>query len=154
MKSIIESTQKVHLMKQNNGYFGTVDYNSKPMVFAFPKFKHVDNVMQTLRLNHVNVQQYSNDVFKVTMFDDVVKKSRKHEFSDLVVENHRYLDAQVYLTMNNVGMFVVNNIIEDDDANLYLVSTQTTFQPVLVNNVSVHMNLHRMLNNIVPHPFE
>lgn len=154
MKSILASSHKVHLMKHNNSYFGTVDSNSKSMVFAFPKMKYVEDVLQTLRHSHVNVQQYSNDVFKVSKCDDSIMNYRKQELNEIVVESRRCLDAQVYLTMNNVGMFIVNNIIEDDDASLYLVSTQSTFKPVFVNNISMHMNLNKMMNNIVSHPLD
>lgn len=154
MKSILASSHKVHLMKHNNSYFGTVDSNSKSMVFAFPKMKYVEDVMQTLQHSHVNVQQYSNDVFKVSKCDDSIMNYRKQGSNEIVVESRRCLDAQVYLTMNNVGMFIVNNIIEDDDASLYLVSTQSTYTPVFVNNISVHMNLNKMMNNIVSHPLD
>lgn len=133
MQSIIY-TRDVFMVRNDRSYLGTMQHPSK--VFAFTNPKHALDVCRLVHRSQVDVLPYCHNIYLI-----------KHETSrvdkeEMYIEAFGMLNAQIQLVMNNVEMFICDSIIEDDDANIYLVNRVSKPQPLYINEdiKKIHLN--------------
>lgn len=153
MASILYS-QQFFMLKCGRSYFGHGGSTiGRPLVFTFTKQHHADIVRKTLTLWDCNIHDYNQSVYELHVAGKVNVNAPR---LDMSIDSYGFFDAQIYLTMNNVDMFIVDSIIEDDDGHIYLVNSPATFQPLFINNDMTVMHMNRLLNmdDVVSHPID
>ena len=135
-----------YMLKKSGRYFGYTNYTTNPVVFAFTKQKNIETVRNNLCCySKYRIDNDISSVYKVT-FEQPLETKQKFKSSSIEIERMGYFDMNLHVTINNVDCFIVDDIIEDDDTNMYLVNCGTAIKPVFVNDSMVKKHLDRFIN--------
>ncbi len=137
-----------YMLKKSGRYFGYTNYKSNPIVFAFRKQKNIetirDNICSYLKYN---INDHTSNVYKI-IYEQPLEIKRRTTISSFEIERMGYFDMNLHVTLNNVKVYIVDDIIEDDDRNIYLVNTGTVVDPVFVNDNMIRKHLEKFLDVI------
>lgn len=134
------------MLKKAGRYFGYRNYETNPIIFAFRKQKNIE----TIRNNLCSYLKYKIDndisnVYKVT-YEQPLELKKRSTTSSIEIERMGYFDMNLHITLNNVNVCIVDDIIEDDDTNVYLVNCGTVMEPVFVNDNMIRKHLDKFVN--------
>lgn len=135
MQSVIY-TRDVFMVRNATSYLGTTQQPSK--VFAFTNPKHALDVCRLVHRSKIDVLPYCHNIYFIK--HETLRIDKEKE--EMYIEAFGMLNAQIQLVMNNVEMFICDSIIEDDDANIYLVNRASQPQPLYINEdiKKIHLN--------------
>lgn len=133
------------MLKRSGRYFGYTNYVQTPVVFAFRKERNIE----TIRHNMFSYKNYTIDndmsnVYKIT-YEQPLEIRRRSKLSPFEIERMGYFDMNLHVTLNNVQVHIVDDVIEDDESNLYLVNCGTEMTPVFVNDNMVKRHLNTFI---------
>lgn len=138
-------TQDLFLIRKARSYFGHINYVSKPTIFVFKKETHADAIRKRLTQNTFEIDDHQTATYKVS-FTPVKQPSKWRIPSSqmLQVEYVGYFDLSIYVSLNSVNAHIVDDIIEDDEGNLYLVNHHNKLEPIHINDNMVKMHLQKL----------
>lgn len=133
------------LLKKSGRYFGHTNYTSTPVVFAFRKQQNIQLIRDNLcRYKIFKLDDNTSDVYKLS-FEKQLDRKRNNPTSSYEIERMGYYDMNLHVTLNNIKVHIVDDIIEDDETNMYLMNCGTLLEQLFINE---HM-IKRHLNNII-----
>lgn len=134
-----------YLLKKSGRYFGHTNYTTTPIVFAFRKQKNIESIRDNLcNFKKYKINDHTSNVYKLT-FEKQVDTKKKNTSASYEIERMGYYDMNLHVTLNNIKVHIVDDVIEDDDTNMYLMNNGTLLEQVFINE---HM-IKRHLNNII-----
>jgi len=133
MQSVIY-TRDVFMVRNATSYLGTQQHPSK--VFAFANPKHALDVCRLVHRSKIDVLPHCDNIYFIK------HETHRIDKEEMYIEAFGMLNAQIQLVINNVEMFICDSIIEDDDANIYLVNRMSKPQPLYINEdiKKIHLN--------------
>ena len=135
-----------YLLKKSGKYFGHINYTSSPVVFAFRKPKNIESIRDNLcRYKQYKIDDNTSDVYKVS-FDRKRHIIKKNSSSLYEIEQMGYYDMNLHITLNNLKLHIVDDIIEDDETNIYLMNCGTLMEPVFVNDIMIKRHLNKFID--------
>lgn len=136
--------QDFYIIKKSSKYFAHLNYTTRPVIFAFRKQKNVEIVRDSL-CNHSKfmIDDHNVDTYKIT-YEKPIEKNRRMKLYE--VERMGYVDLNLHVSLNNIDVYIVDNIIEDDEANMYLMNCETKLEPLFINEMMVKIHLNKILN--------
>ena len=132
--------QDFFVIRKSGKYFGHVNYQTNPVVFAFRKHAHVEKVRQSVSKHNYKIDDHNASFYKVVY--EPKMKVRPQQFE---VVSMGYFDLNLHISMNNVNLYVIDNIIEDDEANMYFVNCKTRLEPIFINDAMMRMHLNKIV---------
>jgi hypothetical protein len=134
------------MLKKSGRYFGHINYICNPIVFAFKKQTNVEAVRDNIcRYKKYTIDDHSSNTYKL-MFERPLDVKKKVSASSYEVERMGYFDMNLHITLNNIKLHIVDDVIEDDDANMYLMNCGTVMEPVFVNDIMIQRHLNRFID--------
>ena len=134
-----------YMLKKSGRYFGHINYTSNPVVFAFRKQKNIEAIRDNLCLHrHYTIDDDTSNVYKVT-FDKPLDIKKKNS-SLYEIERMGYFDMNLHVTLNNINVHIVDDIIEDDETNMYLMNCGTVMEPIFVNDIMIKRHLNQFID--------
>jgi hypothetical protein len=130
---------KFSVVSKRNTALGYLPYGAKSTVFTFRKIYHAKRVKEWIDIYDYEVMKLKDDMFIMSVGQP--RKSRNHDHE---IETSGYFDTQVRLEVNNINMFVVDDIIVDDMANIYLLNRGHKLVPIEVNNTLYLAHLEQL----------
>jgi hypothetical protein len=134
--------QDFFVIKKSSKFFGHLNYHSKPIVFAFRKERHVEKVKECLLRSQYEIDDHNCSSYKV-IFHTAKGGIREHPSHEIDVMG--YYDLSIHLSINNVEAHIVDDIIEDDEANMHFVNHSTSLGTVFVNDSMRRMYFNRLI---------
>lgn len=133
------------MLKKSGRYFGHMNYTSTPIVFAFRKQKNIESIRDNLcHYTKYRIEDNTSDVYKVT-FEN--RRDTKHNSSlSYEIERMGYFDMNLHITLNNLKVHIVDDVIEDDETNMYLMNCGTIMEPVFVNDIMIKRHLNKFID--------
>lgn len=133
-----------YVLRRGGRYFGHINYQSSPTVFAFRKQKDLERIKYSI-VNHVkyHIDDHNSDTFKI-VYEHPIEMKQRHSLYE--IERMGYIDICLHTSLNNVSLYIVDDIIEDDEANMYLMNCGTTMDPVFVNDMMKKIHLNKIIN--------
>lgn len=133
-----------YFLKRADRYFGHMNYHSNPTVFAFRKPIDVEKVKNNL-CNYVkyDIDDHHSGIFKI-VYENPKNLNARRSFYE--IERMGYFDMCLHITLNNLNVHIIDDIIEDDETNMYLMNCGTTMEPVFVNDMMYKMHLNKILS--------
>jgi hypothetical protein len=89
------------------------------------------------------IDDHNVDTYKIT-YEKPIEKNRRMKLYE--VERMGYVDLNLHVSLNNIDVYIVDNIIEDDEANMYLMNCETKLEPLFINEMMVKIHLNKILN--------
>lgn len=134
-----------YVLKKSGKYFGHMNYISSPVVFAFKKQKNIKSLKDNLcRYKHYTIDDNTSNVYKVT-FEGKRYTTKKNSVSPYEIERMGYFDLNLHITLNNINLHVIDDVIEDDEMNMYLMNCGTVMEPLFVNDVMIKRHLNKFI---------
>lgn len=134
------------LLKKSGKYFGHINYTSSPVVFAFRKQKNIQSLRDNLcRYKQYKIDDDTSDVYKV-LFEGKRHTVKKNSALSYEIEQMGYYDMNLHITLNNIKLHIVDDIIEDDETNMYLVNCGTVMEPIFVNDAMIKRYLNKFID--------
>jgi hypothetical protein len=132
-----------HVIKRKDCFIGNNSSTGKPTVFAFRKKYHAVKVKHWYDIYEYDIKPLDKDQYSMN-----VHIPRRERSEDCIIETNGYFDTQIRMSLNNVHMFIVDDIIEDDDGNIFLFKRDDPLIPVEVTNKMyvTHLNYLYMLD--------
>lgn len=135
-----------YMLKRSGRYFGYTNYETSPMLFAFRKQKNIE----TIKNNIMSYKKYTinddmSNVYKIT-YEQPLDVKKRIRTSPYEIERMGYFDMNLHITLNNVKVHIIDDIIEDDDTNIYLVNSGTKMDPVFVNDNMIKRHLNKFID--------
>jgi hypothetical protein len=135
-----------YMLKRSGRYFGYINYETSPTLFAFRKQKNIETIRDNIcSYKKYKINDHISDVYKIT-YEQPLDIKRKTKISTYEIERMGYFDMNLHITLNNVKVHIIDDIIEDDDTNIYLVNSGTVMDPVYVNDNMVKRHLNKFIN--------
>lgn len=133
-----------YLLKKGGKYFGHINYISRPTVFAFRKQRDLEKVKYNI-CNHVDysIDGHNSEYFQIIYEHQLDMKRRLNLYE---IERMGYIDMCLHITLNNVNLHIVDDVIEDDESNMYLMNCGTTVDPVFVNEMMTKLHLNKIIS--------
>lgn len=139
-------TQDFFLIKKSNMYFGHINHTSKPTVFAFKKQSQADSIRNELSKHTAfNLNDHQSSSYKLTFDRNESKKHPRPQLQQLEVEQHGSMDLSIYVSLNGLQAHIVEDIIEDDDGNLYLMNHNARLETICVNSAMMRMHFNKLI---------
>lgn len=136
--------QDLFLIRRSKSYFGHINYVTKPTIFAFRQQSQANIVRNDLAMKKVEVQGNDTTFYKLCYNNKVDTKAKPLKCFE--VEHMGLFDLSIYAEVNGVHVHIVDDIIEDDDANIYLVNRNTNLEPITINSSLMQMHFNKLLN--------
>jgi hypothetical protein len=135
-----------YLLKKSGRYFGHINYTSTPVVFAFRKPKNIEAIRENLcHYGNYKVDDNTSNVYKLT-FEKRLDIRKRTLSSSYEIERMGYFDMNLHVTLNNINVHIVDDVIEDDETNMYLMNCGTVMEPVFVNDIMIKNYLNRFID--------
>lgn len=135
-----------YLLKKSGRYFGHTNYTSTPVVFAFRKQKNLEAIRDNLcHYKRYKIDDNTSDVYKLT-FEKQLETKKKNPSSSYEIERMGYFDMNLHITLNNLKIHIVDDVIEDDETNMYLMNCGTVMEPVFINDIMIRKHLNKFID--------
>lgn len=135
-----------YMLKKSGKYFGHINYKTSPVVFAFKKLKNLETIRENLcKYKKYTIDDNTSHVYKLT-FERQLEIKKKRSLSLYEIERMGYFDMNLHITLNNTNVHIVDDVIEDDDMNMYLMNCGTVMEPVFVNDIMVKRHLNKFID--------
>ena len=131
-----------HLIKDRNMYLGFKKPGYDVTLFLFKKRKHAKAVKQSLDIFDYDIQYWQDDTFKM----NVVSPNLQSHKQRLSIEPVGYFDAQIHTKLNNLKMFVIDDVIEDDEVNIYLLNRDDVVIDFEIDKEMITQHLTNLYN--------
>ena len=137
-------TQDFFLIKRSNTYFGHINHNTRPIVFAFKKQSHADGIRKELsRYTTFSLDDHHTSSYKLTFNNQ--EKRKRPQVNQLEVEQHGSMDLSIYVSLNGIQAHIVEDIIEDDEGSMYLVNHNARIETIFVNSAMMRMHFNKII---------
>lgn len=151
MQNITRSTRNivlndVYLIRHDKGYLGHIHpQTNRSIVFAFRNLRHADEVTRKFNRTLCSVTEYTGNSYIVE--EDLINPKTKLDTAHYMMYTECYgvLNAHIHLSMNNVNMHIIDTMIENDDGDIYLMSSTQPPTPLFVNDDMIKMHFDRLL---------
>lgn len=138
-------TQDLFLIKKARSYFGHINYVTKPTIFAFKKEAHADAIRLRLAQNTFEIDDHQTATYKISFTPSKEPSKWRIPASQRIqVEHVGHFDLSIYVSLNSVNAHIVENIIEDDEGNIYLVNHHNKLEAIVINDSMVKMHLQKL----------
>ncbi len=137
--------QDLFLIRKARSYFGHINYTTKPTIFAFKKEAQADAIRRRLANNNFEIDDHQTATYKISFTPTKEPSKWRIPVSQRIqVEHVGHFDFSIYVSLNCVNAHIVENIIEDDDGNIYLVNHHNKLEPIHINDNMVKMHLQKL----------
>lgn len=138
--------QELFLIKKPKAYFGHINHTTKPTIFAFKKQHQADNIRKDLTYHKFILDEHDTSSYKLTFTRELNKKKHQHQHRvrPLEVEQMGTMDLSIYVAINGVQAHIVEDIIEDDEGNMFLVNHSAKLEPIVINTNMLKMHFARL----------
>lgn len=138
--------QDLFLIKRPNAYFGHINHTTKPTIFAFKRQQQADVVRKDLTYHRFLLEEHNTSSYKLTFVREFSKKKHQHQHRvrPLEIEQIGTMDLSIYVAMNGVQAHIVEDIIEDDEGNMFLVNHSAKLEPIAINTNMLKMHFARL----------
>jgi hypothetical protein len=130
---------KFSVVSKRNTALGYLPYGAKSTVFTFRKRYHAKQVKEWIDIYQYEVMKLKDDIFIMSVGKPRTSRDHDHE-----IVTSGYFDTQIRMGVNNVNMFVVDDIIVDDTANIFLLNRGHKLVPIEVNNTLYLAHLEQL----------
>jgi hypothetical protein len=137
----------VFLLRHTQGYLGHSHRGAnveKSKVFTFRNLRIAKEVASKLTHQPFVVSQYNEQVYQLQL----TQKPVDWKPQELEAECFGLLNAQIYLSMNNVDLHLVDNCFDSDDGDIFLVSTKPTskvLKGMFINDDMLKIHLKKIV---------
>lgn len=135
-----------YLLKKSGRYFGHINYTSRPVVFAFRKQKNIESIRENLcHYSNYKIDDNTSNVYKLT-FEKRLDIKKKVPSASYEIERMGYFDMSLHITLNNIKLHIVDDVIEDDETNMYLMNCGTVMEQVFINDAMIKRHLNTFID--------
>jgi hypothetical protein len=114
--SIVSGMQNIHLVKSNGAYFS---YNTH--IITYSRLRYAILTKESLRTTST-IERIDKETYCIRAGEDTMRDKYP---GTLTIETNGLIDLAFYCKLNNTKFVLIDNVIEQDNGDLYLVERQT-----------------------------